>query len=61
MNPEDKRRLVWVVVALAVALGWFFRFQPLPTAGVGAVQNRWTGAIYFVNGERQLEEAKPQK
>ena len=53
----------WLVAAvvLAVALGWFFRFQPLPTGTVAAVQNRWTGAIYFVGPDGNLKQATIDK
>lgn len=59
MTPWQKAVLA-VAVTVLVAMGWFFRWEITSVAGgEGAgrayMLNRWTGAVYFVNGYRMSE------
>lgn len=57
MDRRLKISLILAVAAVAGTLAWFFRFQPLPTAAIAAVQNRWTGSIYYVGGSGRMVRA----
>lgn len=36
------------LAVIALLLAWFFRYEPIPANGYGAILDRWNGNVFIV-------------